>query len=68
MTTRALIAKLKTLDQDAEVLVAVHTSTKAYSVAEVPVSENLIDCTFNGATISIFLPGDMYVSHRKVAA
>lgn len=64
-----VIEKLKNLDPDKELLIALYTSTQAYSVAQFGIpGPDHIGKNFDGATISVWLPEGMYVAKRGGAA
>ena len=61
MTNGELIEHLRTLDKDAEAIVAVRTFTQAFTLAHVS------PFTVQGNVIYISLPENQYIASRKKA-
>lgn len=63
MKTKELIEALSNLNPDTEVFVDIMQSNKSYGVFQVGIS--MVDATYSGATIRVWIREGSFISQRK---
>lgn len=64
MNVGELIDRLAGMDREKPIVVSVHTSSRAYSVAECPIEKGLVESHENCVTLCVWLPEGMYAARR----
>lgn len=63
MTVKELISKLNSLNPDAKVLVDIMQENKSYGIFQL--DPHMVDATYSGATIRIWLPSGSFITQKK---